>query len=108
MPALFTAVPETTWAAPSVLTTTGAGHVAMPATASAQVKVTRTSALYQPAGFDSLSGAAVIVGPSWTLNALLSVTASAPVVTVTFRKPTAAELAIVNRAVSKLELATAM
>ena len=39
LPALSTALPETTWLAPSALTVTGAGHFSMPDSESAQAKV---------------------------------------------------------------------
>ena len=47
-PAPSTAVPVIVWFAPSVLTVTGAGQLAIPLVRSEQVKLTTTSALYQP------------------------------------------------------------
>ena len=47
-PDLSVAVPETTCPAPSVLTTTGAGQVSMPAALSEQVNFTVTLPLFQP------------------------------------------------------------
>src|SRR5439155_3441118 len=61
-PALFTAMPETTWPAPSVLTATGEGHVAMPELLSEQVKVTVTAVLFQPLEFAAGAATALIVG----------------------------------------------
>ena len=62
LPALSTAVPDTICCAPSVLTSTGAGHAAMPDSSSAHVKVTVTSALFQPAVFAGGFAAAEIRG----------------------------------------------
>src|SRR5882672_1128083 len=50
LPAPSTAVPVTTWPAPSAETTTGPVQLAMPEMASEHVKVTVTSVLFQPAG----------------------------------------------------------
>ena len=61
-PALFTAMPETTWPAPSVLTTTGEGQVAMPELLSEQVKVTVTAVLFHPFEFAAGVATALIVG----------------------------------------------
>src|SRR5713101_5658661 len=48
-PATSVEMPFTTWLAPSVVTTTGAGHEATPLSASPQVNVTVTIELFQPA-----------------------------------------------------------
>src|SRR5262249_33823653 len=64
LPALSTACPVTTWLAPSVLTATGAGQLAIPEVASVQVNVTVTLVLFQPPGFTSGFTAAVMVGGS--------------------------------------------
>src|SRR3989442_21364 len=50
-PATSTAVPLTTCPAPSVLTVTGSEQRAIPLPPSVQVKLTRTSVLFQPAAF---------------------------------------------------------
>src|SRR3989442_12781307 len=71
LPATSTAVPLTTWPAPSVLTVTGSGHRAIPLTASVHVKLTRTSALFQPAAFGDGLTTAVTFG---RLLSMLSVT----------------------------------
>src|SRR5438045_358702 len=62
LPALSTAVPGTGWLAPAVATVVGAVQVAMPERASAQVKVTVTSVLFQPAPFAGGVCAWLIVG----------------------------------------------
>src|SRR6478735_11967674 len=48
LPALSTAVPSTLWLAPSADTDASGWQLAMPLTASPQVKCTATAALYQP------------------------------------------------------------
>src|SRR4051794_35779275 len=48
LPAWLTAVPDTLWPAPSDVTAVGLGQVAIPDTASAQVKMTVTGPLFQP------------------------------------------------------------
>src|SRR5437660_1225464 len=50
-PALFTAVPITTWYLPSVATGTGEVQEATPRMGSEQLKVTVTLELFQPAAF---------------------------------------------------------
>ena len=62
LPALSTAVPETTWVAPSVESVTGAGHVLTPDPASAHANVTVTFVLFQPLALGAGVTAAVIVG----------------------------------------------
>jgi hypothetical protein len=61
-PAASVAVPLMIWLAPGVITTCGAGHVAIPERVSAQVKVTVTAELFQPAEFGAGEATAVIVG----------------------------------------------
>ena len=71
LPATSTAVPVTTWPAPSVLTVMGSGHRAMPLPPSVHVKLTLTSLLFQPAAFADGLTTALIVG---RLLSMLSVT----------------------------------
>src|SRR2546428_10001750 len=62
-PALSTAVPFTTWFAPSVVTATGDGQTAIPLVLSAHVKLTVALELFHPAGFgDGLRVPAMIGG----------------------------------------------
>lgn len=61
-PALFTAVPEITWFAPALETTTGFGHCAISETASEQAKVTVAGWLFQPALLGAGDTLATIVG----------------------------------------------
>ena len=62
LPALSSAVPVTSWPWPSVVTVCGAVQLLMPASASAQVNVTVTSPLFQPAPFASGDCVCLIVG----------------------------------------------
>src|SRR5258708_39007030 len=59
-PAASTACPQVDWFAPSVVTTTGDGHVCTPDPTSSQVKVTTTLDLFQPDEFGSGTTTAVI------------------------------------------------
>src|SRR2546427_415140 len=61
-PAASTACPQIAWLAPSVVTTTGEGHVCTPDPASAQVKVTVTLELFQPPELGAGTTEAEIVG----------------------------------------------
>src|SRR6266853_6074616 len=61
-PATSVAVPETVCLAPSAETTTGAGHCATPERESAQLKLTVTFVLFQPAASGSGNAAAAKVG----------------------------------------------
>ena len=62
LPATSTAEREITWLVPSVDTTTGRGHVAIPERVSAHVNVTVTGAVYQPATSGGRSAVAAITG----------------------------------------------
>src|SRR6185503_14269054 len=62
LPALSTAVPVTTCAAPSVVTVFDGEHVAIPDPVSAHVKFTRTSIRFQPVSFGGGTAVAEIVG----------------------------------------------
>src|ERR1051326_6784688 len=62
LPALSTASRVTVCPAPSVVTVASAGQVAMPLSASLQVKLTVTAALFQPAAFGAGVTVPVIVG----------------------------------------------
>ena len=55
-------MPGTTWSAPSVDTTTGSGHDAIPEPLSVHVKVTVTGARYQPPLSGGRSTAAAMDG----------------------------------------------
>ena len=61
-PAESTACPQVDWLLPSVLTTTGEGHVCTPDPPSEQAKVTVTLELFHPAEFGAGATEAVIVG----------------------------------------------
>jgi hypothetical protein len=84
LPAASTAVPVTSWPAPSWLSSTGALHEAMPLCASEHSKLTVTSVLFQPAAFGAGSSLATIVGGSasppvpriWTVMPLPGLAAS--------------------------------
>src|SRR6185295_19135577 len=62
LPALSIAVPDTSWFAPSALTTMVAGQVAMPEPLSEQVNDTLTVVLFQPFKLAGGAASAVIVG----------------------------------------------
>src|SRR5438067_1789906 len=62
LPALSLAVPVTDCAAPSLLRVVGPAQLATAESASAQVKLTVTSLLFQPAAFAAGEAAPVIVG----------------------------------------------
>ena len=62
LPAWSTAVPATTWLAPSAFTMMGGGQLAMPNPASTQLKLTVTLVLFQPFTFGGGLMAVVIVG----------------------------------------------
>ncbi|PYT15884.1 MAG: hypothetical protein DMF51_05900 [Acidobacteria bacterium] len=62
LPFRSVAVPLTTWFAPSAVTSTGPGQVAIPTPASAQVKLTWTAVLFQPLAFAGGVALTVIVG----------------------------------------------
>jgi len=78
LPALSVAVPLTTWLAPSVVTVTGAGHVATPEELSVQVNVTVTFVLFHPAALDAGETWAVITGGTLSVLALKIWTAICP------------------------------
>jgi len=61
-PAASTACPQVDWFNPSVVTTTGEGHVCTPDPPSAQTKVTVALELFHPAEFGTGATEAVIVG----------------------------------------------
>lgn len=61
-PALFVAVPCTTWFAPTVVTGTGEGHVFTPTFVSTQVKETVTLELFHPFALGAGVTVAVITG----------------------------------------------
>lgn len=73
-PAKSTAVPLTTWPAPSVLTVTGGVHDAMPEVLSAQVNVTVTLVLFHPAPLGPGLADAVMVGKSLSTPVMVTVT----------------------------------
>src|SRR5437763_6109024 len=62
LPALSLAVPVTDCAAPSLVRIVGPAQLATAESASAQVKLTVTSLLFQPAAFAAGDAAPVIVG----------------------------------------------
>src|SRR5260370_2939602 len=69
-PAASTACPQVDWFAPSVVTTTGDGHVCTPDPPSAQVKVTATLELFQPAEFGTrITAARIVVASVSVVNA---------------------------------------
>src|SRR6266568_5652313 len=72
-----TAVPVTTWPAPSAETTTGPVQFAMPEVASEHVKVTVTLVLFQPLPLAGGSARAVIVGRSLSVP-MISTTRAPP------------------------------
>src|SRR4051812_17135162 len=78
LPALSVAVPVTGWSWPSVVTVWGAVQLAMPdrSPGSAQVKVTTTSALFQPLPFDSGASSCVMVGSLLSMSTVTVRTAS--------------------------------
>ena len=76
LPALSVAVPVTTWPAPSVVTTRGAGHEAIPDRSSAQTNVTVALPFSHPAAVGSGATVAEIVG---AVLSMLSVTLAAAV-----------------------------
>jgi len=61
-PAASTACPQKDWFAPCVATAIGGGHVLTPDPESAQVNVTVTLVLFQPAAFGAGNTEAAIVG----------------------------------------------
>ena len=71
-PALSVAVPLTVWLAICVLTVTGAVHVAIPDVLSAQVNVTTTLLLFQPAALGAGCATPVIVGRSVSVPTILT------------------------------------
>src|SRR5437867_1028778 len=73
LPAMSTAVPLTTCPAPSVVTVTGSEQRAIALMASAHVKVTRTSVVFQPAAFAGGLAAAVMRGRSLSTPMIRSV-----------------------------------
>src|SRR5207249_54953 len=74
LPALSVAVPVTLWLAPSALSVTSGGQLAIPESASAQVKCTVTEPpSYQPAALGEVVAAPLIVG------AVLSIVKTWPV-----------------------------
>src|SRR5262249_46216486 len=62
LPARSVAVPLTTCPAPSAVTVTGCGQLAMPDPSSLQVKVTVTSVLFQPAALGGGAALALMLG----------------------------------------------
>ena len=76
LPAVSVAVPLTTWPAPSVVTTRGAGHEAIPDRSSAQTNVTVVLPFSHPVAVGSGAMVAEIVG---AVLSMLSVTLAAAV-----------------------------
>src|SRR5207249_171162 len=72
-PAMSTAVPLTTCPTPSAVNVMGSGQRAIPLVASAHVKLTRTSVLFQPAAFAGGLAAAVMRGRSLSTPMIRSV-----------------------------------
>jgi hypothetical protein len=66
LPARSVAVPSTTWFAPSVVTSAGGGQDATPLARSAQVNVTVTPVLFQPAALGCGAAFAPTAGGSWS------------------------------------------
>src|SRR5688572_21081359 len=78
LPARSSAVPLAVWPAPSAERRTGGGHVATPESASAQVKLTTTSALFQPSAFEGVRLAAIVGAVRSTLTLATVVLATLP------------------------------
>jgi len=81
-PALSTTDPWILWLAPSVVTVCGDEHVATPDVASEHVKLTVTSALFQPLAFGAGEAVAVIVGGVLSIFRLTLVLAVFPALSV--------------------------